>query len=167
MKTYPIVVLGATGFTGRLAVEYLNQRYPDLKYAVTARSKTRLEVRHCQSQRHHRRLSLPSLPPPIARAGAQAADFPPALLPSLVQELKPLIAGSPNAVLQLCDVSDPASLDSVVQSAVCVMNFAGSPFIDKALPVVESCAKHGTHYVDITGSCLRCLPCGYPEPTSG
>lgn len=30
-------------------------------------------------------------------------------------------------------------------------NFAGTPFADKALPVVEACVRHGTHYVDITG----------------
>lgn len=32
-----------------------------------------------------------------------------------------------------------------------VANFAGTPFADKAALVVEACAKHGRHYVDITG----------------
>lgn len=109
LRSYDVVVLGASGFTGRLAVQYLNERYSSLNYAVTARSTTKLE------------------------------------------QLKQMISGSPNAVATLCDVTDPLSLDSVVRSASCVLNFAGSPFIDKALPVVEACAKHGTHYVDITG----------------
>ena len=33
-----------------------------------------------------------------------------------------------------------------------VANFAGTPFADKAGTVVEACAKHGRHYVDITGT---------------
>mmetsp|Transcript_37397 Transcript_37397/g.120207 ORF Transcript_37397/g.120207 Transcript_37397/m.120207 type:complete len:409 (-) Transcript_37397:579-1805(-) len=110
MRPNTLTILGATGFTGRLAVEYLNERYgSDLAYVVTARSAAKLE------------------------------------------ELKPLMANSPKATAMLCDVTDPESLDSVVKNSVCVVNFAGTPFIDKALPVVEACARHGTHYCDITG----------------
>ena len=51
----------------------------------------------------------------------------------------------------ILDVTDAARLDEVVRSARAVANFAGTPFLNKALPVVEACARHGTHYVDITG----------------
>jgi short subunit dehydrogenase-like uncharacterized protein len=110
MRSNTLTILGASGFTGRIAVEYLNEKYgPELKYVVTARSAAKLE------------------------------------------ELKKLMAASPQASAVLCDVTDPESLDSVVKNSVAVVNFAGTPFIDKALPVVEACAKHGTHYCDITG----------------
>jgi short subunit dehydrogenase-like uncharacterized protein len=32
-----------------------------------------------------------------------------------------------------------------------VANFAGTPYVDKGLPVVQACAEHGCCYVDITG----------------
>jgi short subunit dehydrogenase-like uncharacterized protein len=48
-------------------------------------------------------------------------------------------------------VKDPASLDTMAASTRVIANYAGTPFIDKALPVVEACARHGTCYTDITG----------------
>lgn len=53
--------------------------------------------------------------------------------------------------LLICDVSDLIALERVVLSTHVIANFAGTPFIDKALPVVELCAKNGVHYCDITG----------------
>ena len=48
-------------------------------------------------------------------------------------------------------VKNPAALDDMAASTKVIANYAGTPFIDKALPVVEACAKHGTCYTDITG----------------
>ena len=45
-REYDVVVWGATGFTGRLVAEYLLQTYGlnrDLRWAIAARSQTRLE----------------------------------------------------------------------------------------------------------------------------
>jgi hypothetical protein len=39
----------------------------------------------------------------------------------------------------------------LVASTKVLANYAGTPFIDKALPVVAACAKYGTCYTDITG----------------
>ena len=47
----------------------------------------------------------------------------------------------------LCDCTDPESLDTLVQQCKVVANFAGTPFADKALPVVEACTRHGTRLV--------------------
>ena len=43
---YDVVVYGASGFTGRLAVEYLTDRYANkgLKWAIAGRSRARLEA---------------------------------------------------------------------------------------------------------------------------
>ena len=48
------------------------------------------------------------------------------------------------------------AVERAVLSTKVVANFAGTPFADKAAAVVEACAKHGRHYVDVTGEiCLH------------
>ena len=37
-KEYDLLVFGATSFTGKLVVEYLNENYSDLKWAIAARN---------------------------------------------------------------------------------------------------------------------------------
>lgn len=53
--------------------------------------------------------------------------------------------------LIVADAGDPEALQDLAASTRVIANYAGTPFIDKALPVVEACAKHGTCYTDITG----------------
>jgi short subunit dehydrogenase-like uncharacterized protein len=44
-RKYDIVVLGATGYTGRLTAEHIAQHLPsDLKWAIAGRSKTKLDA---------------------------------------------------------------------------------------------------------------------------
>jgi short subunit dehydrogenase-like uncharacterized protein len=43
------------------------------------------------------------------------------------------------------------ALDALAASTRVMCNYAGSPFCDKALPLVQACATHGTCYTDITG----------------
>ena len=46
-RAYDVVVWGATGFTGRLVAEYLQENYADsarLKWAVAGRSRDKLEA---------------------------------------------------------------------------------------------------------------------------
>ena len=102
---YDVVVYGASGFTGRLAVEYLTDRYATsgLKWAIAGRSRERLEA---------------------------------------LEAAVPII---------VADATDAASVDAMVAQTKVLLNYAGSPYITKALPVVEACARHGTHYVDVTG----------------
>ena len=42
-RPFDVAVIGATGFTGRLACEYLHTKCPDVKWLATARSETKLE----------------------------------------------------------------------------------------------------------------------------
>ena len=42
-------------------------------------------------------------------------------------------------------------MTALARECAVIANFAGTPFIDKALPVVQACAESGTNYVDITG----------------
>ena len=48
-------------------------------------------------------------------------------------------------------VEDPQALQNLAASTKVIANYAGTPFFDKALPVVEACVKQGTCYSDITG----------------
>jgi len=107
-KKFDLVIFGATGFTGKLAAEYVHAQYPGIKYALAGRSLTKLE--------------------------------------SVRDSL-----GDKNIPLLVADAQDSAALDQLAASAKVVANYAGTPFLDKALPVIEACTRHGTCYVDITG----------------
>lgn len=107
--TFDVILYGATGFTGRLAAEYLDAKYAngDVKWALAGRSRAKLE--------------------------ALAADL---------TSAPPLV---------VADAGDAAAVDAMVAQTSVVANFAGTPFLTKALPVVEACARRGVGYVDITG----------------
>jgi short subunit dehydrogenase-like uncharacterized protein len=47
-------------------------------------------------------------------------------------------------------VSDPAGLDAAMTGVPVVLNCAG-PFVHTAIPVIESCLRTGTHYLDLSG----------------
>ena len=107
-RAYDMAVLGATGFTGRLACQYLTSTYPELRWLAAGRSESKLA--------------------------------------SLSASL-----GLDKENLRVVDCHDEDAVASLVQECTVVANFAGTPFLDKALPTVAACAEHGTHYVDITG----------------
>ena len=45
---------------------------------------------------------------------------------------------------RLVDVTDEASVRGIVNDCAVVANYAGTPFLDKALPVVSACVSSGT-----------------------
>ncbi|CAE7574757.1 unnamed protein product, partial [Symbiodinium natans] len=49
------------------------------------------------------------------------------------------------------DVTNPADLEEAAKSAKVILNYAGTPYADKGLPVVEACTNNGCCYIDITG----------------
>lgn len=109
-RRYDLVIYGATGFTGRLAAEYMESRYrkTTVTWALAGRSREKLE--------------------------------------SLAKEI-----GADDVPLLVADANDADAVAAMVGDAKAVANFAGTPFLTKALPVVEACGRLGTHYVDITG----------------
>ena len=54
------------------------------------------------------------------------------------------------AVHIVADATDAASVDAMVAQTKVLLNYAGSPYITKALPVVEACARPA-RFVDVTG----------------
>mmetsp|Transcript_14537 Transcript_14537/g.42692 ORF Transcript_14537/g.42692 Transcript_14537/m.42692 type:complete len:420 (-) Transcript_14537:496-1755(-) len=117
MKSHDVVILGATGFTGGLAAQYMARAYTAPNSAVPVR---------------------------WGIAGRNR------------EKLDKILSGLPcsnkdNIDTFVCDVTNAEDLERVIKATRVVANFAGTPFIDKALPIVELCARHATHYVDITG----------------
>ena len=58
--------------------------------------------------------------------------------------------GAKRAGILLADSRNVASVDALVSQTRIVLNTAG-PFALYGDPIVDACARHGTHYVDITG----------------
>jgi short subunit dehydrogenase-like uncharacterized protein len=48
------------------------------------------------------------------------------------------------------DSSDPTSLEALVKRTRVVITTVG-PYALHGTPLIEACAKHGTHYCDLTG----------------
>jgi len=117
-----VVVLGATGFTGGLAVRHLAKTYGtgnggSVRWAIAGRSKAKLE----------------------------------AVLKKLGDELgMPELSEKGAVDIIICDTSDASTLPSLVENTRAVATTAG-PFTLYGQGVVEACAKYGTHYTDITG----------------
>jgi len=65
-------------------------------------------------------------------------------------KLASLIENHPKIKLADLDLNNQEQVDQYVSQSYLVVNFAG-PFDLLAEPVVKSCAKHGVHYLDITG----------------
>mmetsp|Transcript_58645 Transcript_58645/g.143411 ORF Transcript_58645/g.143411 Transcript_58645/m.143411 type:complete len:545 (+) Transcript_58645:236-1870(+) len=122
-RPYDLIIYGATGFTGQIACAYVKEHYPNLKVAYAGRNLSKLQ--NVRSQVYGGGSS--------SNSTSDGKDL----------QLPPLIVADA--------VKDPESLDELAASTRVIANYAGTPFIDKALPVVEACAKHGTCYTDITG----------------
>ena len=42
-RNFQLIIFGATGFTGQIATKYIDQYYPNLKWAIAGRNKDKLE----------------------------------------------------------------------------------------------------------------------------
>lgn len=112
-REHDVVLLGATGFVGRLVAGYLARSAPpDLRVALAGRSRDKLT--------------------------AVAADLPD--------------AGRRWPLLE-ADTGDPASLARLAEGTRVLVTTVG-PYARYGLPVVEACARAGTHYADLTGEVL-------------
>jgi short subunit dehydrogenase-like uncharacterized protein len=120
-RTYDIVVLGVTGFTGRLAARHLAKQYgvnsnskSSIKWAIAGRSQAKLDA--------------------VKKFFADELEMPKLLQIDTIR----------------VDTSDPSTMPALVQDTRVVATTAG-PYQEYGNAVVEFCAKFGTHYVDITG----------------
>ena len=111
-RQYDLILLGATGYTGKLCAEHITKSLPtDLKWAVSGRS--------------HERLS------------------------AVVEEIKLYNSDRIQPVIEITTLSLD-DLRSLAQKSRVVLNTVG-PYFRYSSPVVQACAEHGTHYLDVTG----------------
>ena len=122
-RKYDIVVLGVTGFTGRLAARHLAKQYganddakkANVKWAMAGRSLSKLRA--------------------VQQALADELQ-----LPGLIK----------NVDLIVVDTTDPTTMPALVKDTRCVATTAG-PYQEYGTAVLAFCALYGTHYTDITG----------------
>jgi len=131
-RAYELVVWGASGFTGRLACEYLSRWY-----APQDRGGPNAETREQGPGLRGVRWAM---------AGRNASKL--ASVREKIERAYPHVAGKIPIILGSTD--DPASLEAIASSTSVVLSFAG-PFQKAGRPLVAACVKCGTDYLDITG----------------
>ncbi len=115
-RTHELILVGATGFTGRLVADELAAEAPsDLRWALAGRREGALKaVREALAARHPDKPWLAELP------------------------------------LVVADSHDEAAMDRLAASTAAVLTTVG-PYLAHGFPLVAACARHGTHYADLTG----------------
>ncbi|QRV84404.1 hypothetical protein RhiJN_12420 [Ceratobasidium sp. AG-Ba] len=106
-KQYDILIIGATGYTGRLLVEYIgiHQVAPTLRLALGGRTLSKVQD--------------------LANRGQ-------------------------NLQAVQVDITHEESVDNAVAKTRVIINLAG-PYWAHGSNVVRACARHGVHYVDLSG----------------
>lgn len=145
-KKYDLILFGVTGFTGKLAAEYLLVKYGKLKWACSARDQAKAEgVLKTLAENIHSDGGDGTLP----------------MLPDVLQ------------VDLLCGTSDEeAKLRHFLEQTKVVVTCSG-PFELYGKTLVKLCAELGVHYADVTGETgtfgwvLLCAKaCWSVDPTS-
>jgi len=137
-RPYDVIVFGATGFTGKLAAEYLHAAVSEAKRDGDY---PRLSPRG--RERHHavayRAGALKDLR--WAVAGRDRAKL---------EAIQRALSGPAMPSVVVATSSDQASVDAMVKSTRVIVSFAG-PFAQYGTPVVDACVRFGTDYADSTG----------------
>ncbi|MCJ1379006.1 hypothetical protein MMC17_002105 [Xylographa soralifera] len=111
-RKYEIVLLGATGYTGKYCAEHIVKNLPtDLRWAVAGHNESKLST--------------------------------------LVDHIKSLNTDRQEPGVEIASLR-PEDLDALVKKTKLLISTVG-PFHKYGSPVVEACARNGTHYVDSTG----------------
>lgn len=131
-KKYDLILFGVTGFTGKLAAEYLWQKQQQQQQAsAAAGGGKKRSFTWAVSARNH----------------AKAA--------TVLQDLGIIIDKNSHVDILLADLTCPTSadreqLESYIKQTKVVLTCSG-PFEKYGPVLVELCAQHGVHYADITG----------------
>ena len=111
-RAYDLVVLGATGYTGKLTAQYVAKTFStNLAWAIAGRSDSKLSAIAKELKASH-----PDRNPPAVE------------------------------VTQL----NEADLTALAKKTKLLITTVG-PYHKYGSPVLEACAKNGTHYLDVTG----------------
>jgi short subunit dehydrogenase-like uncharacterized protein len=64
-------------------------------------------------------------------------------------KLKDMCIKYPSLEMRLASIDDPNSIDNALKDSIAVINCAG-PFLDTAIPIIESALRKSVHYLDVT-----------------
>jgi short subunit dehydrogenase-like uncharacterized protein len=137
-REFDIVLYGATGFVGALTAQYLAQAAPaGARIALAGRSADKLAaVRRALAARAAACVTTENPGTAAAEHHRRAAEWP----------------------LLHADSTDPASLDALAARTGVIVTTVG-PYLRYGLPLVQACARAGTHYADLTGEPLFIREC--------
>lgn len=127
-REFDLVVLGATGYTGKLCAEHIVQHLPtNLKWALVGRSYEKVE----KVAQEIRTLSPDRNPPGISPSDHVA------------------VHRHVNAAVDVVEIQmdNGDELHDLALSTTVLINCVG-PYVLYSEPVVEACASNGTHYID-------------------
>ncbi|RGP70606.1 hypothetical protein FSPOR_3907 [Fusarium sporotrichioides] len=129
MEKFDIVLLGATGFTGRLCAAYMAQVLPEtISWAIAGRSKTKLEELY-------KRIEL------------KRTTCIYLLEVNLQYRLDNLNIGT----VYTLDLTSEKAITELVKETRVVINTIGPYATTCGTSVIEACARNGTDYVDCSG----------------
>jgi len=138
-RPYDIVLLGATGFTGGLAAEYLARNAPPAPGLPTTSGRPATDLPATAPV---------GTAPPVTRwalAGRNRGK-----LEAVRGRLAEIDERCADVVLLEADVSDSRSIDLVAESTKVLITTVG-PYVLYGEAPVAACAAAGTDYVDLTG----------------
>lgn len=126
-RQYDLVLFGATGYTGKLCAEHIAKNLPtNLTWAISGRSAAKLSA--CVEE--------------LKPFNSDRSD--PGKLPLQRRDESDL---TKRTGIEICALT-ATDLDSLAKKTKILINTVG-PYHRYSSPVVEACAKHGTHYLDV------------------
>jgi len=133
-RSYDIIIWGATGFTGQLAVEKLYQRILEkeknnelLRWGIAGRN-----IKKLQSIKDSLLTTSSSSTTTTTSQSSSNSIYP--------------------HILQ-ADINHYQTIQNLVSSTHVILALAG-PFFTIGEPIVKACVENGTHYADITGETI-------------
>jgi short subunit dehydrogenase-like uncharacterized protein len=127
-REYDLVLLGATGYTGKLTAEYIALHLPtNLKWAVAGRSIGKLKDLVAE---------IKPLNPDRTQPGMYCHSL------CIGHSFVLTATGIEPAQLNVDELTALAKRTKIILNCI-------GPYILYSIPVVEACAKTGTHYLDV------------------
>jgi short subunit dehydrogenase-like uncharacterized protein len=128
-REYELILLGATGYTGKLVAEWVSTRLPeDLKWAIAGRNEKKLQGIIDE---------LKKLSPGRRQPGKV----------SIMLSSHTLLMNEPD--VEKCEL-EKDQLEALAKKSTLIITTVG-PFMYYGEAVLAACANNGTHYLDSTG----------------
>lgn len=153
LRQYDLVVLGATGYTGKLAAEYIINNLPaDFRWAIAGRSLNKLESvsEECKALNPQG-----SHPGKFWLSHIAYTNYPiinKKLMFTHVWLLWELLQLTDLLAIEVCSL-DTNELDALAKKTTVLITTIG-PYSHHGEPAFKACADNGTHYLDITGEAV-------------